>query len=401
MSEVRPFAALRFARDPGPRIAPPYDVIDESERERLAAEPENVVHLTLPPGAEGSRDYAASARMLAAWVESGVLVRDPAPRIYALEERTTEGRVRRGMLALLRLCDYAERVVLPHERTMAGPKRDRLLLTRAVRANLEPLFFLYEDRDDKLGGCFASGARGPLLAGCSGPEGTGLLLRALDERASIAELGTFLAERPVIIADGHHRYETMLAYRDERREQLRAGGAAAAPDASHEFVLAYLVNAFDPGSVVRAIHRRLRGVPLELACRAFASAGFALEPLDAPLPAAPALERLASRAGAAHAFALCARDGRRLALRPRGERLDVQVLHEELLPRLGGELAFDAQAPRLLDQVRAVDADLAILMNPISPDALFRIVESGQVLPQKSTFFSPKIPSGLVLRELS
>ena len=148
MSEVRPFRALRFREAPGPRIAGPYDVISAEERAALGREPQNIVHLTLPSGAEGERDYDGAGRTLERWKEEGVLVRDPSPRIYTLEERVSDGRVRRGFLALVRLADYAERVVLPHERTLAGPKRDRLLLTRAVRANLEPIFFLYEDRDD-------------------------------------------------------------------------------------------------------------------------------------------------------------------------------------------------------------------------------------------------------------
>jgi uncharacterized protein (DUF1015 family) len=400
MSEIRPFAALRFARDAGPRIAPPYDVIDKGMRAALAAEPENVVHLTLPPGEEGERDYEAAARTLRAWIAGGVLVRDTGARIYALEERIAGGRRRRGLLAALRLYTYAERVVLPHERTMEGPKHDRLLLTRAVQANLEPLFFLYEDRAQKLRSCHEIAARNTPLVECEGPDGTGLTLRALSDRPTIEELVGFLAERPVIVADGHHRYETMLAYREERREAARLAGVEPVTEAPHEFVLAYLVNAFDPGSAVRAIHRILRGVRAEAARAALRACGFAVEPLDIGLSPERLLDELRVRAETAHAFAWCTRDARWLSVRPRSDALDVEVLHGELLPRLAGELSFDADLLRGLGRVSRGEADFLVVLNPIPPAALFEVVQAGRVLPQKSTYFSPKIPSGLVLREL-
>ena len=396
MSDVRPFRGLRYVRPLDARLAGPYDVISEEERERLAAEPENVVHLTLPPGAEGERDYAKAARTLAGWMESGALVRDPTPRLYVLEERVRDGRTRRGFLALLRLADYEEGVVLPHEFTMPGPKRDRLLLTREVRANLEPLFFTYEDRDAKLDAVYDAARTGKPLATATGPDGTGLTLYGLDAAERIGEVQTFLADLPVIIADGHHRYETMLAYRDECR------AAGAEPGGPHEFVLGYLVNAFDPGSAIQAIHRILRGAVAALE-PVLEAHGFAAEPLARPAAGREdaLLATLAERAADAHVFAFARADGLVLATRPRGDALDVEVLHEELLPELGGELAFDSRPPRLLESVRTGDVALGILLDAIAPDALFRVIREGRRLPKKSTFFTPKIPSGLVLRDLS
>ena len=406
MTEVRPFRALRFARDPGPRIAPPYDVISAEERERFAAEPENVVHLTLPPGAEGARDYAAAAETLRRWLEQGVLERDATERLYTLSETTTSGSVRRGIFGLLRLADYGAGVVLPHERTMPGPKRDRLLLTRATRANLEPLLFLYDDREGKTAPLIDLAAEAAPLASCRGPDGTGLELHALEAAGATRALLGFLAERPVVIADGHHRYETMLRYRDEVRgagEPVRGageplGGAADPQAAPHEYVLAYLVNAFDPGTEVRAIHRVLTGrvADPEQTCR---RCGFSLERLDATLGADQLLAMLGERAASAQAFAIVTPEGGWLATRPRGERLDVELLHEELLPELGGELSFDARPARTLERVRSGQAALGILLNPLPAADLFRVVEAGALLPQKSTYFSPKVPSGLVLRD--
>jgi uncharacterized protein (DUF1015 family) len=400
VSRVRPFSALRFARDPGPRVAPPYDVLSDAERDGLAREPENIVHLTLPPGPEGQRDYAGAARTLSRWIREGVLVRDAGEGLYVLSEETTGGRVRRGLFALLRLAEYAERAVFPHERTMAGPKRDRLLLTREVRANLEPLFFVYEDRDGKLGWIHERAAHDGELARCRGPEGTGLSLSRLEERSAFESVQAFFADRPVVIADGHHRYETMLRYRDERREAEKRAGREPQPDAPYEFVLAYLVNAFDPGTEIRAIHRRLSGrirKPIEV----LESAGFSLETLPAGADGASLEAELAASLRTDHAFVLVLpSEAPRIARRARGAEVDVRVLHDELLPEIGGELSFDHDANRVVAAARAGEIACGLLVNPLPAERLFAVVGAGEVLPQKTTYFRPKVPSGLVLREL-
>jgi uncharacterized protein (DUF1015 family) len=394
VSDFRPFRGLRFTADAGPRLAPPYDVIAPDERERLAGEPENIVHLTLPPGTTGERDYDSARDTLERWRTEGVLERDERERLYVLRESTTDGRVRRGFVGALRLADYEERVVLPHERTLPAAKRDRLLLTRAVRANLEPLFFLYEDRDAKLDDALDAACAGACLARADGPDGTGLELFALDDRGQIDAVRAFLADLPVVIADGHHRYETMRTYRDECRAE-----PGHESDAGSEFVMGYLVNAFDPGSAVKAIHRVLRGDVAELE-PVLRAAGFESEPLDAPDAEGVLAALAAASAGERHAFAFALPGGEvRLAQRARGERLDVEVLYDELLPALGGELSFDARPARLLETLRGRDASLGILMHPLDPDGLFRVVQAGVLLPEKSTFFTPKIPSGLVLRD--
>lgn len=392
MSEIRPFAALRFARDPEPRLAPPWDVIDDEERVRLGKEPENIVHLTLPPGPLGERDYAQARHTLAHWLESGVLVRDPEPRLYLMRERTPDGRERRGMLALLKLADYDERVVLPHERTLPGARLDRMRLTREVRANLEPLFFLYEDREGRLDAPLQA-APGEALAACTGPDGTRLELRGVSSPELLARVQAFLADRPVVIADGHHRYDTMLRYRDEQRE-----AGAASGEAPCDFVLAYLVNAFDPGSEIRAIHRLLANAPADLETP-LRAAGFQLHERPAAVSPADLLQALARRREKAHAFAFVSARSVWIAERPRGEALDVEVLHDELIPALGDTPHFDAEADRVVAQVRSGAAPLAALMNPLSAEDLFRVVQAGGLLPQKSTYFAPKIPSGLVLRD--
>jgi uncharacterized protein (DUF1015 family) len=395
MTDIRPFASLRFTRDPEVRMAPPYDVISEAERARYSKEPENIVHLTLPPGSQGDRDYAGAARLFRQWIETGVVVRDPAPRFYVLQERTPEGPTRRGVFALVRLADYGERAVLPHERTMPGPKEDRLKLTRSVRANLEPLFFLYEDRDGKLDPVLDAAGSTPPLTRSRAPQGSELALFSVPEPESIGTVQGFLADRPLVIADGHHRYETMLRYRDECRETAGQGG-----DAPHEFVLGYLVNALDPGTQVRAIHRVARVSVDQLRTRA-TSAGFAVEPLESEAQAPGLLEALARRQSAEHVFVAVGQTGPPLLLsRQRGSQLDVEVVHSELVDLEADEVRFDAQADRVIANARSGEGS-GLLLTPLPPEDLFRVVQEGRLLPQKSTYFSPKVPSGLVLRDFA
>ncbi len=394
MTDVRPFTALRFVRDPEPRIAPPYDVISDSDRARYAKEPESIVHLTLPPGPEGARDYADAARTLRRWIEGGVLVPDPDPGLYLLQERTAEGYTRRGLFGLVRLANYNERVVLPHERTMSGPKEDRLLLTRATKANLEPLFFLYEDREGALTeACDAAGS-GPALARTKGPQGVDLALFAINDTGAVRKIRELLHDRSLVIADGHHRYETMLAYREERR----ATGSPD-PDAPHEFVLGYLVNAFDPGTQIQAIHR-IVSAPLSAVRARGGEAGFLEEALDPGMDASALLGLLSTLRESAHAFVASGRAGDRFLLRrDRADALDVEVMHAEILPN-GAAVRFDGEPARALEEASRAGGT-ALLMNPLTSDELFRVVREGRVLPQKSTYFSPKVPSGLLLRDLA
>jgi len=393
MNDVRPFAGLRFASDPGPRVAPPYDVLSPADRERLASHPENIVHLTLPTVVNGAPDYEGAGKLLVRWRQNGVLVAERQESLYVVEEHIETGRIRRGFLALVRLADYAQRAILPHEHIMPGPVSDRLLLTRQVRANLEPLFFLYEDRVGELDSWLSKGQEPSPLVITETSDGIPVSLGALREPAAIASVRAFFRQRPLIIADGHHRYETMLRLRDE----CRAAGDKD-PDAPHEFVMAYIVNAFDPGSRVQAIHRLLRG-PAAPPESVFTKHGFALEELGRDLDAQALIARLAEATVQQCCF-IVVRPGGSAALmrRRRGDALDVQVLHGELLPEIGGELSFDARPDRVLAATRQGGDVHGLLLAPTPPDALFRVVQAGVRLPQKSTYFAPKIPSGLVLR---
>jgi uncharacterized protein (DUF1015 family) len=197
----------------------------------------------------------------------------------------------------------------------------------------------------------------------------------------------------VVIADGHHRYETMLHYRDECREAT--GSDREAP---HEFVLGYLVNALDPGTKVRGYHRIAQESLEGVRDRALAR-GFAMESVESE-EGSQLLEILAAQQAGKHAFVLVAEAGPPLLLtRARGPQLDIEILHTEVLDTGAGNVRFDAETDRVISTARSGEG-LGILVNPVTAEELFRVVQEGRVLPQKSTYFSPKVASGLVLRDL-
>src|SRR5436309_9949193 len=233
MAIVRPLTGLRYdpARvgDVGQVLAPPYDVITPPEQAELyARSPWNVIRLILPREPERG---ATATRTLRDWVQTGVLVRDPAPAIYLYSQRFTlpDGMTRRrdGVICRLRLEDFASGVVRPHERTLPGPKADRLAILRATGANLSAIFGLYARPGEPVRALLAGAELGAPLVDVSGWH----QLWSVTDAATIARVQAALADQTIIIADGHHRYETALAYRDEQR-----GNEAAA------YILAYLAN---------------------------------------------------------------------------------------------------------------------------------------------------------------
>jgi uncharacterized protein (DUF1015 family) len=420
VTDVRAFRALRYdpARvDLARVIAPPYDVIGPAERHALYdRDPHNAVRLELlrDRAAEADTDYTEIRDRLAAWRREGVLVRDPRPAFYALRQRYKgpdgEPRERLACFGLVRCEDYASRIVRPHERTLAGPKRDRLKLLRATRANLSSVFLLFEDREDALPGLVGEALDARPLAVVRDDAGTLHTLARLDDAERVTRLRGLL-DRPLVIADGHHRYETSLAYRDERR----AAEPAAGRDAPFEFLLACFANAYAPGSLLLPIHRLVRRGPApDEAAWAARLPGWSRR--DVPLPGPEALPQLLDRHLAPlqglHAFAADDASGR-LAIfsRPRGAQgeLSVRVIHREVIEGVfgldeeavsQGAIDYPKDAVQTARAVRAGGGAVALYLNPLRAQDVFRVTAAGEVLPQKSTFFYPKLPTGLVFRPL-
>ena len=402
MADVRAFRALRYTESAGPLgdlVAPPYDVISPDERRRLlAASPYNAVRLILP-----EVGYEEVAGLISAWRDQGALARSDAPCLVAWTQSFTldDGvpRERRTILAAVGLEPYSARVVRPHERTHAGPKEDRLRLTRAVRTNLSPVFGLYPDPE---GAAWAAAApAGPAEAELTDREGTVHRLWRLTDPAVIAAVADAMRDRWILIADGHHRYETALAYRDERRA---AEGGAEGP---YDRVLMGLTALDDPGLVVLPTHRLLTRWP-EGATDRFASR--AVGGLDELLAA------LADAPEDAPALGLLVPGGATLltgAVLPGqspGERLDVAAIERDILiPHLGADqaaLALDevlsytkdaAEARRLVDSGQAA---AALILRGIPKAAIAEVAEAGETMPQKSTYFFPKLLTGVAFHSL-
>jgi|TARA_B100000315_G_scaffold232217_1_gene244240 uncharacterized protein (DUF1015 family) len=423
MTDVRPFNAVRYdtAKVELSRvIVPPYDVIAADEREAFyARDPYNAIRfeLTRDVADEANTDYAEVGNTLAAWRREGVLMRDAVPGYYVMRQRFSgpggDTLERVGFYAELGLEDYSERVVRPHERTLAGPKADRLKVLRASRANLSPVFVLYEDREGTLAQSLVSAFEKDSVGGARDEGGVDYDLARLADPDTVELVRSFMAQRPVVMADGHHRYETALAYRDERRQ----ASASPDPDAPHESTLAYFANAYAPGTLLLPIHRVIRK---DVLTSAPDEAGWAeLLPLwrqkSVPLSGIEAIGKLLSEhlepLAAKPAFAADAADGW-LRILWRDEELDdrlmVRIVEKDVLGAafgLGAEsiragaVSFPKSAERAADEIRNADGRLAIYLNPLSPDDVFRVTAVSELMPQKSTFFFPKVPTGLVFRD--
>jgi len=404
-----PFRGERFAASSrlSALLAPPYDVLSPEQRAQLAArDPHNIVHLTLPEAPPGEDRYLRAASQLAAWRKEGVLRADPADAVYAVAEDfplpSGERRTRIGVLAAVRAESFETRRVRPHEKTHAAPKADRLALLRATRANLEAIFLLAPDPDGALAAALAAVTRRPPAARA---ELDGVAMRlwvvADDEPERLAAAAS---RHPLYIADGHHRYETAIAY---ARENPRA-----------DRVLAFVVAATDPGLVILPTHRIIVGAgrdPAKLipAWREWFDVGRVA-------PCADRIERLAElgRQGTACIVAfpggydvtlVLKRDapldklpelGRTEAVRgldvARVEALVVQYILSA--GPATPSLAYTADAHAAFEAVRNGRAAAAVLLNPTRVEQVFAVADAGGVMPPKSTYFVPKVASGLVIK---
>ncbi|HEY4912728.1 MAG TPA: DUF1015 domain-containing protein [Candidatus Dormibacteraeota bacterium] len=377
MADVRALPGIRYqlARvgDLSRLVAPPYDVIPEPQVARYEElSPYNVVRLTRP-----GRDYDRAARTFQDWLAGGILAPDP-PSMYVHEVRF-DGRRRRDLIAALRLQPYEDRVVLPHERTHRGPKEDRLALLRATKASLEPLWFLYEGRGSGLSQITeVVSARNPAVV-FTGPEGTEHRLWVISDPALHSAVHAGLEPLPVLIADGHHRYETSLTYSEE------VGGDA---DAASRFTLALLTDLDDPGLEVLPTHRLLK-------------AGVAVTGGD---EVAGLEETITALRGQVAVGAY--RDHRFQVLPLEGEMAVVE-LHRQVIDNILGKRSpedFLSYTRDPAEAVRWVDegaGSAAFFLDAPDLRMVLKLAQEGKTLPQKSTYFHPKPPSGMVFFELN
>ncbi len=265
MAEIKPLRGIRyddrrFAGELGDLLAPPYDVIDAAEQAELyARHPNNVVRLDLneirPTDHPEDNRYTRARRHLMDWLAQGVLKVESEAALYVHDQEFDDGKggraLRRGFIGRVRLAEYDEKIVLPHERTLRGPKIDRLELMKATEANLSQVFLLYSDPERAVDAALDAARAAEPALDVTTADGIRHRLWPVTDAGAVATVEAFFADQALLIADGHHRYETALAYRDFRRGLTETGG----PDAPYEFVTSFMVNMNDPGLLVFPTHR--------------------------------------------------------------------------------------------------------------------------------------------------
>jgi uncharacterized protein (DUF1015 family) len=434
MAEIRPFRALRY--DPhqvklDDVVTQPYDKITEAMQARYYdLSPHNLVRIIL--GRRGERDtpgfnvYTRAAEYLHDWRSGGILKQDPEPSIYLYSQTFTitgarDAAERRGMIALGRLHDYADGVVFRHEQTLAKPREDRLNLLRATRAHFGQIFMLYSDPQSEVEG---------LLAGPAAEEPDASVLDEYEvlhrvwrihDPALVRAVQEKMRDKKTLIADGHHRYETALAYRDERRRQSESSD----PDTAHEFVMMTFIPMESRGLVILPTHRIVQGLPTYDREQMLEGAGrfFDIDRIDLRTESRSATTLLEEAGGSGTAFVAVTRQGPYLLrakkhavqdalssmVSARQRELDVVQLHKIMLERVMGiseeairnqeHVVYERDASEAISRVRQ-GANVAFLLNPARIEQVRDAAFAGEVLPQKSTDFYPKLLSGLAIYAL-
>jgi uncharacterized protein (DUF1015 family) len=417
VAEIEPLRALHYdlERTGGLQdvVAPPYDVIDAEQRAELEAKsPYNVVRIDLPVGDD---PYAEAGRLFAAWREEGVIVVDERPALWALDQEYSgpdgRRRNRRGFLARVRVEEYGAGRIRPHERTHPGPREDRLRLTRATKANLSPIFSLFSDPAGAAWGALGPHTAGAPWAQTTDDDGTVNRLWRVQDDTAIDGVKRALGGAELLIADGHHRYETARVYAEE------VGG-----DGPHRYVLMCLVALQDRGLTVFPTHRLLRGLGPEQHER-LANAvrrDFDIERLQSTSELAPDRgDKIRLGYIDSHfrrPFMLTLKDPAigDAALRDHAEpyrRLDTAVLEalilrgalgmtDEDIDHLAG-LGYARDFEQALEAVQSGEYDAAFFMAPTPVQDVQAVAEAGESMPPKSTFFFPKVPTGLVFNALA
>ena len=423
MPEIRPFKGLRYnpetAGDMGGIICPPYDIIPSSMQQELYdSSGYNAVRLELP---KEDDPYGAAAERLVQWVQEGALMQDDEPALYPYFQtyNDPEGNTytRKGFFCALRLHEFSEKKVLPHERTLSGPKKDRLNLFKKTRANISSIFGLYADEQlqaDRAIEEFAANHEPVVDAAFQGVRNR---LWKMADPDIVATVQQVLLDRQVYIADGHHRYETGVNYRNLRAEE----NPSHTGDEPYNFILIYLANIFDEGLIIFPLHRMVHSL------EQFSPEGL-IETLSTnfevkPLGGREDLKLYLEEESSSHVYGVVTSGGvwgMRLKNPPAtllGDsvpgpllQLGVVVLHELILQRMLGitpeamrsqaNLVYEEDDRKVFDAVENGGIQVGFIVKPTTVQQVRDISQAGEVMPQKSTYFYPKIMTGLVMHWL-
>jgi len=436
LAEIRPFRGVRYnqglAGDLADIICPPYDVITPRlQQELYHRSPYNFVRIEagreLPQDTNTDNKYTRSAATLEQWLAEGVLAADPAPAMYIHDHYFSyEGKEfrRRAVIAGVRLEEWDRRVVRPHEGVLAEHKGDRFSLLWALKANTSPILALFKDRGKQVAKLLAKAGESRPVVDFSQSSGERHELRTVTRPELISQLAGCFTDSPLYIADGHHRYESALAFQRERRADVSSSGGDA-----YDFVMMALVDFADPGVLILPPHRLVGGIPRaalsQLAAKLKSLFDIEELPLDEP-DVWGKVDRLLAAGGKGEVrFALFGlAEDRLLILKLRDsaaagqmmpyfhselyKKLDVSVLDHVILEELlglgsGGEgavLAYSYEGREAVSRVLEQEYQLAFLLKPIKPEVIRAVADADDRMPRKSTYFYPKAPAGLVLHRL-
>lgn len=410
MATIKPFQPYRYsakAGDPVKLVTQPYDKINpKMQAAYLAASPHNLVRIILGERFASDNDsnnvYKRAAAYLNDWIRDGILARDPAPGLYAYFQEfqvpdTGERAVRKGFIGIGKVEDYSANIVHRHEQTLSGPKKDRLELLRHTRAHFGQIFMLYPDPEGSVDRILDEAAQSTPVLDVLDDDKTCHRVWAITEPATVSHIQELMAPKKLLIADGHHRYETALAYRNEN-----PGDPAA------EYVMMTFVNMHSPGLRILATHRVLSQLDslsiAEFVTRVEESWTVTPTSVEAIKIAFSVRKQGTVRIGVA------TEDGAWLLERPRKDgELDVPILHREILTGLLGISEEAVRDEKHIHYVRGIDAaiaavsagaQIAFLLEPTPIEDMARIAFAGGVMPQKSTDFYPKLLSGVTIYKL-
>lgn len=446
MAEVIPFRGLRYNRQAVPDlsqvVSPPYDIISPAEQDHYhQKDPHNAIRLDFgleKPGDDAANNrYTRAAAELKSWIDEGVLSPEAQPALYYLREEFTgpngEPAVREGFIAAVRLAEFKEGIILPHEETASGPKEDRLKLMESTQANLSPIYCLYSDPELKIARALEQAQPLEPEASFEDEAGTRHTFKAVSDPDAVELVTNTLKEEKLLIADGHHRYETALTYRNQRRQEEEVSGRemedANAGPRPYDYLMVYLANMAASSGSILPIHRLVCGLTRDTltGITALLESDFDIDevPSSAADPARVLIDHMAAAGGDRNAFGLYLPaagtyyllvgrrprpmlDPSRMGKSPAWCGLDVSVLDRLVLGELLGiqedgangraRVKFVERTGNALRQ--AEDCDAAFFVNPTSMEEIRAVAEAGEKMPQKSTYFHPKPLTGLVFRSL-
>lgn len=430
MAEIHPFRAIRYREhNVSALIAPPYDVLDTADKQALLARSNrNVVAIDLPQcpakTAGPQKVYDAAAKSYEDWIADGTLQRDPRAGLYVYHQSYTHGLrsyTRRKFFARLRLEEFGAGQVFPHEQTFGGPKEDRLLLTRATKANLSPIFGLFPDAKNEIAAAFDAAIRSEPPTAEATMDGVEHRLWAVGDPMVTDKVVRMMRDKPVFIADGHHRYGTALLYRAERARS----GAGLSNDDPANFVLCVFAGMEDPGLLILPTHRVLCDLPTIAASGLGDALEQHFEVTHAPdVREGPALAEMLPRFGPLAMGAFVAGEGRSFVFAPRDPDLlaryepnrkpawrkyGLSILHryvidEVVRPKFAGgreiTIHYIKDAAGAAADARTHHG-VSFIVQPTTMTELRDMCTAGELMPQKSTFFFPKLATGMVINPLA